>query len=105
MVASEDDTGMLRTACYAAYEEAIRAAYRTLSSSIAEYFDENPEIFHAEILSVPRTFRPLKEYEKALKIQQLALRLALRVANNLTNNAEPQVHVIAQSGQFLPSVI
>src|ERR1700680_4811747 len=80
MFISEDDSGHAENASYAAYNEAVKAAYRTLSASLTDYFSENLELHKNEILEVPEHFRPLKDYERALKIQKLALRLALRTA-------------------------
>ena len=80
MFASEDDSGHAENASYAAYKEAVRAAYKTLSDLITEYFEEHREFYDDEVLDVPVNFRPLKDYERTLKIQKLTLRLALRTA-------------------------
>ena len=80
MFTSEDSSGHAENASYAAYHEAIKAAYKTLADSIAEYFSEYPELYDSEILDVPINFRPLKDYQRTLKIQKLSLRLALRTA-------------------------
>jgi hypothetical protein len=93
---------ILQKASCAAYDEAIRAAYRTLSSSITEYFEEHPEFYNTEALEVSNTFRPLKEYERTLKIQQLALRLALRTAD-LVDKVDPHACAAEQHAQFLPN--
>jgi hypothetical protein len=77
MFTSEDDSRHAENAAYAAYDEAVKAAYRTLSGLLTEYFSENPQLYKNDILEVPENFRPLKDYERALKIQKLALRLAL----------------------------
>jgi hypothetical protein len=76
----EDDSGHAENASYAAYNEGVRAAYRALSASLTDYFSENPGLYKNEVLEVPENFRPLKDYERALKIQKLALRLALGTA-------------------------
>jgi hypothetical protein len=78
MMDTEDDSGALIKACYAAYHEAVRHAYKVLSDSTTEYFEEHAELYANETLNVPRNFRPLNEYERALKVQKLTLALALR---------------------------
>jgi hypothetical protein len=80
MFDDEDDSGHAEKASYAAYNEAVKYAYKTLADSITDYFDEKRERYNQEILSVPDNFRPLKDYERAMKIQKLTLRLALRTA-------------------------
>jgi hypothetical protein len=96
MSTPEDYSENLKAASYAAYNEAIRAAYRTLSDLITEYFSGNREIYDHETLEIPSNFRPLKDYERTLKIQQLTLRLALKTAdrNNLqgADHAELAIH-------------
>jgi hypothetical protein len=81
MPASEDDSEILKKASYAAYTEAVKTAYKALSVAITEYFAEHRDLYSNEILDVPTNFRPLKDYERMLKIQELTLRLALRTAN------------------------
>ena len=78
MIDTENDSGALKMACYAAYHESVRQAYKVLSDSITEYFEGRAELYVNETLNVPRNFRPLKEYERALKVQKLTLTLALR---------------------------
>ena len=56
MFASEDENEILKNASYAAYNEAVKAAFRTLSESIAEYFSEHQEIYGAGVLDVPQQF-------------------------------------------------
>ncbi len=80
MIASEDNSGYAGNASYAAYGEALKAAYKTLADLITDYFEENPEFYNNEAPDVPVNFRPLKDYERTLKIQKLTLRLALRTA-------------------------
>jgi hypothetical protein len=80
MIASEDDSGHAENASYGAYNEAVKAAYKTLGDLIAAYFDEHRELFKDEVLEVPNNFRPLKDYERTLRIQKLTLRLALKTA-------------------------
>ena len=78
MTDTENDGGALKKACYAAYHESVRNAYNVLSDSITEYFEGHSELYANETLNVPRSFRPLKEYERTLRIQKLTLALALR---------------------------
>jgi hypothetical protein len=78
MIDTESDSEALTKACYAAYHESVRHAYKVLSDSITEYFEEHPELYAHETLNVPRNFRPLNEYEGTLKVQKLTLTLALR---------------------------
>jgi hypothetical protein len=80
MIASEDDSGHAENASYGAYNEAVKVAYKILADLIAAYFDEHRELYNNEIIDVPINFRPLKDYERTLKIQKLTLRLALRTA-------------------------
>jgi hypothetical protein len=80
MATPEDDSGRTANASYAAYNEAVKDSYRALANSITDYFNENHDLYRNEILDVPENFRPLKDYERALKIQKLTLRLALRTA-------------------------
>jgi hypothetical protein len=78
MIDTENDSGAIKKACYAAYHESVRHAYKVLSDSITEYFEGHAELYANETLNVPRSFRPLKEYERTLKVQKLTLALALR---------------------------
>ena len=78
MTDTENDGGALKKACYAAYHKSVRNAYKVLSDSITEYFEGHSELYANETLNVPRSFRPLKEYERNLRIQKLTLALALR---------------------------
>src|SRR5216683_429505 len=80
MTASEDNSGHAGNASYAAYGEALKAAYKTLADLITDYFEEHPEFYNIEAPDVPVNFRPLKDYERTLKIQKLTLRLAFRTA-------------------------
>ena len=80
MIASEDNIGHAGNASYAAYNEAVKGAYKTLADLITAYFEEHPEFYDNEAPDVPINFRPLKDYERTLKIQKLTLRLALRTA-------------------------
>jgi hypothetical protein len=96
MFTPEDDSEILKKASYAAYNEAIKAAFRTLSASIAGYLAEHRELYDNEILDVPHNFRPLKDYERTLKIEELTLRLALRAAelseHEMANSTGPPVY-------------
>jgi len=58
----------------------LKAAFRTLSTSIDGYLAEHRELYDNESLDVPHNFRPLKDYERTLRIEELTLRLALRAA-------------------------
>jgi hypothetical protein len=80
MLASEDESGHARDAPYAAYNEAVKAAYKTLADLITAYFDKHPRLYDEEALVVPVNFWPLRDYERTLKIQKLTLRLALKSA-------------------------
>jgi hypothetical protein len=82
----EDHSEILKKASYTAYNEAIRVAFMTLSNSITEYFAEHHDRYDNEILVVPPNFRPLKDYERTLKIQNLTLRLVLRTAEQSDHN-------------------
>ena|ERR1700733_6466638 len=96
MPTSEEDSELLKKASYAAYNEAVKAAFRTLSDSIAGYLAEHRELYDNEILDVPNNFRPLKDYERTLRIQELTLRLVLKAAElsepKLANGMETSVH-------------
>jgi hypothetical protein len=96
MFASDDECGHAENASYAAYTEAVKAAYKTLADLITDYFDEHPEFYNNEVLDVPTNFRPLKDFERTLKIQKLTLRLALRTAelsqHKIANSIGPAVH-------------
>jgi hypothetical protein len=78
MIDTENDNGALKKACYAAYHESVRHAYKVLSDSITEYFEEHAELYANDTLNVPPNFRPLNEYERTLRVQKLTLTLALR---------------------------
>jgi len=95
MFASEDENEILKNASYAAYNEAAKTAFRTLSEAITEYFAEHQELYRTDVLDVPNNFRPLKDYERTLKIQKLTLRLALKTADlseqKVASSAEPFV--------------
>ena len=78
MIDTENDSEVLKKACYAAYQESVRHAYKVLSDSLTEYFEEHAELYANETLDVPRNFRPLNEYKRTLRIQKLTLTLALR---------------------------
>jgi hypothetical protein len=92
MFASDDDNEILKNASYAAYNEAAKTAFRTLSVAITEYFAKHQQLYRTDVLDVPNNFRPLKDYERTLKIQKLTLRLALKTANlseqKVANSAE-----------------
>jgi hypothetical protein len=81
MLTPKEDSEILKKASYAAYDQAITVAFRTLSDLITQYFSEHRELFDSQILDVPPNFRPLKDYERTLRIQNLTLRLALRTAD------------------------
>ena len=69
MVDFGNDSEFVKKACYAAYDELVRSAYKLLSASIIEYFDGHPELYkNCETLAVPTNFRPLSEYKKTLMI-------------------------------------
>jgi hypothetical protein len=59
MFASEDDNEILKNASYAAYNEAAKTAFRTLSDAITEYFAEHQELCRTDVLDVPNNFRRL----------------------------------------------
>lgn len=86
-IPDEDHDEILKKASYAAYNEAIRVAFMTLSDLITEYFSQHRELYDNEILDVPPNFRPLKDYERTLKVQNLTLRLVLRTAEQSDHNA------------------
>lgn len=96
MFLSKEEARYHRNAAYAAYTEAVRDAHKILSDSITSYFDEHRELYRAEIVVMPETFRPLKDYERSLKIQNLTLRLALGTAElsdtKVANNVGKPVH-------------
>jgi hypothetical protein len=54
MFTPEDESEIVKKASYAAYNEAIKAAFRTLSDSITEYLAEHRELYNDEILDVPQ---------------------------------------------------
>ena len=80
MAILQDDGGHAEHALQAAYDEAVKFAYRTLAAAVTDYFDEHPTVYKNESFNVPENFRPLRDYEKTLKIQKLVLRLALKTA-------------------------
>jgi hypothetical protein len=80
MFAPEDENEIVKKASYAAYSEAIKAAFRTLADSITEYLTENRELYDDENLNLPHNFRPLKDYQKTLRIQKLTLQVTLNAA-------------------------
>ena len=98
MFASEDENEIVKNASYAAYNEAVKAAFRTLSESIAEYFSEHQEFYSAGALDVPNNFRPLNDYKRTIKIQKFTLRLVLNTADlseqKVASSAEPVVCTI-----------
>jgi len=98
---TEDDGGTLQKACYAAYSDALRGAYKTLSEAISQYFDEHRDLYRDRDFDVPQNFRPLKDYERTLKIQGVTLRLALKAAEmgeyGVPKNAEISIHTNGHS--------
>ena len=108
MSTAESDIEALRAASYAAYSEAVITAFRALSASITEYFEEHHERYANEPLEVPRNFRPLRDYERTLRVQKLTLRLALKTAElmerNIANGAEPPVPMNGPAADARPSV-
>ncbi len=102
MFASEDDTGHAENASYAAYSEAVKGAYRTLADSITNYFAEHRELYNYAVLDVPVNFRPLKDFERTLRTQKLALRLALRTVelgrSTAANSIGLPVHANGRGG-------
>jgi len=56
MFTPDADSGILKKASYAAYNEAIKDTFRTLSASIAEYPAERREIYDNEVIDVPHKF-------------------------------------------------
>jgi hypothetical protein len=105
MFTPEEDRALLEKASYAAYNEAIKAAFRALSDSIAEYLDEHRELYDKEILDVPPNFRPLKDYKRTLRIQGLTLRLVLKAAElsvlKVANSIETPLHTNGRD--YLPA--
>jgi D-mannonate dehydratase len=87
MFTPEEESEIVKKASYAAYHDAIKAAFRTLSDAIAEYLAQHRELYDAEILDVPRNFRPLKDYERTLRIQKLALQMTLQAAERNQHEA------------------
>jgi hypothetical protein len=87
LLTSEDDRGEAEGASYAAYNEAVRAAYKALADLITEYFEEHPELYNKEVLDVPVNFRPLRDFERTLRIQKLTLHLAIRAAERSQHRA------------------
>jgi len=103
MLSPGDDDEFLKKASYAAYNEALKAAFRTLSDSIVEYLAEHRELYDGEILDVPDNFRPLKDYERTLRIQELTLRLTLKVAQQSETPVHTNGHGRVPVGQTLPT--
>jgi hypothetical protein len=107
MFLSEEEDRYHRNAAYAAYTEAVKDAHKILSDSVTCYFEEHRELYDAEIVVMPKTFRPLKDYERSLKIQNLTLRLALRAAGlsdtKVANNIGEPVH--ANGHGTVPAVL
>jgi hypothetical protein len=101
MLTPKEDSEILKKATYAAYNQAITVAFKTLSDLITQYFSEHRDLFNSQILEVPPNFRPLKDYERTLRIQNLALRLALRAADlsehMATIGVESRVHANGQN--------
>jgi hypothetical protein len=87
LLTSEDDRGEAEGASYAAYNEAVRAAYKALADLITEYFEEDPELYKQEVLDVPVNFRPLRDFERILRIQKLTLHLAIKAAERSQHRA------------------
>jgi hypothetical protein len=95
MFTPEDESEIVKKASYAAYTEAIKAAFRTLSDSISEYLVEHRELYDDEILDVPRNFRPLRDYERTLRIQKLTLQLTLEAAERNQHKAGSSAATLA----------
>jgi hypothetical protein len=95
MFTPEDESEIVKKASYAAYNEAIKAAFRTLSDSITEYLAEHRELYNDEILDVPRNFKPLKDYERTLRIQKLTLQLTLKTADLNEHKAASSAAMLA----------
>ena len=87
MFAPEDENEIVKKASYAAYSEAIKAAFRTLADSITEYFSEHREFYAGENLNLPHNFRPFKDYQRTLRIQKLTLQVTLGAAELNEHNA------------------
>jgi len=104
MFTPEDESEIVKKASYAAYTEAIKAAFRTLSDSISEYLVEHRELYDDEILDVPRNFRPLRDYERTLRIQKLTLQLTLDAAERNQHKAASSAATLAppNGGSRLP---
>ena len=105
MLTSEDVRGRAEGASYAAYNEAVRAAYRVLADLITQYLEEHPELYNREILEVPANFRPLKEFERTLRIQELILRLAIRAAEHSEHKAANGTGLSDQANERSPLVL
>jgi hypothetical protein len=104
MLDPESDSEAVKTACYAAYHESVRSAYKLLSDSIIEYFTEHPELYRNQTLAVPPNFRPLNEYRRTLRVQKLTLTLALGIVElsgtKVLQNVEQPFHA---NGSDTPS--
>jgi hypothetical protein len=103
MPAPEDVSEYRKNASYAAYNEALKAAFRTLSDAIAQYFSEHRQLYDDEILDVPDNFRPLKEYERTLRIEELTLRMTLKVAQQNKTTVHTNGHGRTRDGPTLPT--
>jgi hypothetical protein len=56
MFTPDADSEILKKASYAAYNEAIKNAFRILSASIAGYPAEHRDIYDNEVIDVPQKF-------------------------------------------------
>jgi hypothetical protein len=107
MFTSDDENGHGKDAPYAAYNEAVKAAYKTLADLITAYFDEYPKLYNGEALEVPVNFWPLRDYERTLKIQKLTLRLALKIAEQSQHKIANSIGLPVRSnrGGCVPAVL
>ena len=87
MLTSGDARGEAEGASYAAYNEAVKAAYKASADLITEYFEEHPELYNKEVLDIPVKFRPVRDFERTLRIQKLTLQLAIRAAEHSQHKA------------------
>jgi hypothetical protein len=76
----QDDRGHDEQASQRAYDEAVKVAYNTLASAVTDYFDEYRSVLKNENFNIPENFRPLRDYERTMRIQKFVLRLALKTA-------------------------
>jgi hypothetical protein len=104
MFTPEEENEIVRKASYAAYNDAIKAAFRTLADAVAEYLAQHRELYDDEILDVPRNFRPLKDYERTLRIQKLSLQMTLQAAERNQHKAanSAATPVLPNGGGRLP---